>query len=179
MRMSIIRAVLIPYFVASISGCAATTEANGAEGSARDHGEEATGETSEALNPSCGSPTVYFAGASRITGPIAGIPVTFTVGESFGGWCFNGGDTVFVELIDDTIGQSLGGTSVTAGLDGNSSTWFPGAISGTVYFDYLTNASASQPSSANDHLSLFAIDWMTGRVARSSCFTINNDHPCN
>jgi hypothetical protein len=83
----------------------------------------------------------------------------------FEGWCFNGGDTVYVYLIDDTLGTAIGlpnPSSVQAGPD--NGTLLPGAISGGVFAMNL-----GMP--ATDHAHFLAVDPLIG-VARSSCFTL-------
>jgi hypothetical protein len=159
MRFEIRHFVLIPYLLASMTGCSAAIEPSGPEGSKG----ERTGKTSEALNPNCSSPTLAFLGWDS----------NHNIG-TYWGVCFNGGDTVVVYLVDDTIGQILGEVNKTAGPDGDSNTWFPGAISGNLFFPTLAVPATFQ---ASDHLRLVALDTIFW-IAQTSCFTLNSS-TCN
>jgi hypothetical protein len=157
MRFSI-QSVMFISCVLGLTGCSAAV---GSEGSDGQKGE-ATATTSEALNPSCGRPTIAFNGLTSLEIE-SGLSVPV---YNFVGWCFNGGDSVYVEVVDDTNGgEVLASGYFTAGPDGNSNTWFPGSISGgfTVYL-------ATPTPGRGDHLRFLAIDFLIG-TAQSSCFT--------
>jgi hypothetical protein len=149
---------MISCFAVPVTACSAAVEPSGPGDPGAIRKGETTDQTSEALNPACQYATLSSQGVgTRIFGPQS---------ANFVGWCFNGGDQVLVELLNDTTSQTLGSTYVQAGPD--NGVLFPGAIQGSVNFSF-TGAHAT------DHLRLIAIDSPIGLAgfAMTSCFTLN------
>ena len=145
----------ISCVLVATSACSANVE----QGSPGEPGvspqAEKTGRQGEAVNSNCTGPHVSFVGFTY--GP--NIFGSFPTGVSFSGYCFNGGDTVYVEIYDITSGQVMNTALVQAGPDyGN--VYAPGAIVGSENFE------SSYPS-RGDQLELFAFDGQFGYALSS------------